>query len=127
MPSSLRNGVVLLGHGSPEPATSDEMRALRDEIAARLPGQRVAHAFLNQDPRLESAVEDLIRQGCAAVRVLPVLVFTGRHMAHDVPAEIARLRERHPDVVLELDPHLFRQAGFAALLADSLRTPEGLA
>lgn len=119
-------GIVLLGHGSPEPATSDEMRALRGQVAARLPGQRVVHAFLNQEPRLEAAVEDLIHQGCAAVRVLPVLVFTGRHMAHDVPTEIARLRSRHPDVAIGLDPYLFRQSGFADLLADSLRTPESL-
>jgi sirohydrochlorin cobaltochelatase len=117
-------GVVLLGHGSPEPATSDEMRALRDEIAASLPGHRVAHAFLNQEPRLEAAVADLAREGCATVRVLPVLVFTGRHMAQDVPAEIDRLRTRHPAVAIELDPYLFRQPGFSALLTDSLRKPE---
>jgi sirohydrochlorin cobaltochelatase len=84
----------------------------------------VAHAVLNQEPRLEAAVADLAREGCATVRVLPVLVFTGRHMAQDVPAEIDRLRTRHPAVAIELDPYLFRQPGFSALLTDSLRKPE---
>jgi sirohydrochlorin cobaltochelatase len=100
------------------------MRALRDDVAASLPNHRVIHAFLNQEPRLEAAVETLVAEGCVAIRVLPVLVFIGRHMAHDVPTEITRLRERHPGVSLELDPYLFRQPGFSALLADSLRQPE---
>ncbi|HEX2613524.1 MAG TPA: CbiX/SirB N-terminal domain-containing protein, partial [Fibrobacteria bacterium] len=92
MPSPSPVGVVLLGHGSQEPGTADEMRDLRDRLGASLPGHRVAHAFLNQDPRLESAVEKLIGEGCGAVRVLPLLVFTGRHMSKDAPAEIERLR-----------------------------------
>lgn len=117
-------GVVLLGHGSQEPGTADEIRALRDLLLAKLSGHRVAHAFLNQEPRLESSVERLVDEGCGAVRVLPLLVFTGRHMAKDVPAEIARLRARHPAVPIELDPYLFRLPGFADLLATTLRSPE---
>jgi sirohydrochlorin cobaltochelatase len=117
-------GVVLLGHGSQEPGTADEMRDLRDQLGASLPDHRVAHAFLNQDPRLESAVEKLIAEGCGAIRVLPLLVFTGRHMSKDAPAEIERLRARHPSVRIDLEPYLFRLPGFSALLAKAACNPE---
>ena len=122
MPFPAPIGVVLLGHGSQEPATADEMKSLRDALGAQLADHRFTHAFLNQEPRLEAAIERLVGAGCPVVRVLPLLVFTGRHMMHDVPAEIERLRALHPGTTLEIEPHLFRLPGFSALLARTLGT-----
>lgn len=117
------SGAVLLGHGSREPGTEAEIKALCTALAETSPTRRFAHAFLNQEPRLETAVESLVAEGCGRIQVLPLLVFTGRHMIEDVPAEISRLRARHPGVRLDLEPYLFRLPGFAALLADTLNTP----
>ena len=120
MSSTQLSGAVLMGHGSREPGTTDEIRALVDRLAAALPAQRLTHAFLNSDPRLGEAVETLVTQGCTSIRILPLLVFTGRHMIDDVPAELERLRALHPDVTFTLDPYLYRLPGFAALLASRL-------
>jgi sirohydrochlorin cobaltochelatase len=116
------HGAVLMGHGSREPGTEAEIRALCATLAAASPEQRFAHAFLNQEPKLEVAVNSLIAAGCTRIRILPLLVFTGRHMIDDVPAEITRLRTLHPAVTFELEPYLFRLPGFAELLAKTLNT-----
>lgn len=121
MPSPEIFGAVLLGHGSREPGTEAEIKALCASLAAASPDRRHAHAFLNQEPKLETAVEALVAAGCTRIRVLPLLVFTGRHMIEDVPAEIGRLRDLHPGVLFELEPYLFRLPGFADLIADTLR------
>lgn len=120
MSSPKTSGVVLLGHGSRDPGTAGEMRALSERLAAALPGRLLAPAFLSSEPGLGEAVETLVARGCTSVRVLPLLVFTGRHMAHDVPAELERLRALHPGVTFTLEPHLYRLPGFAALLAARL-------
>jgi sirohydrochlorin cobaltochelatase len=114
------HGAVLLGHGSRDPGTEAEIRELCAALVAVAPDRCFAHAFLNQEPGLDVAVNALIAAGCHHIRVLPLLVFTGRHMIEDVPAEIARLRALHPAVSIELEPHLFRLPGFSALLADTL-------
>jgi sirohydrochlorin cobaltochelatase len=122
MPSPL-HGVILLGHGSREPGTENEIRELCVQMAAKSPDHRFAHAFLNQEPKLAAAVDELLAAGCAGIRVLPLLVFTGRHMIEDVPAEVARLRALHPTITIDLESHLFRLPGFRDLLLRALETP----
>ena len=116
-------GVILMGHGSREPATEAEIRELCATLAAQAPDTRFAHAFLNQEPKLEAAAATLVAAGCTHIRVLPLLVFIGRHMIDDVPAALERVRALHAGVEFALDPYLFRQPGFAGLLASSLENP----
>lgn len=128
MPSPALHGVILLGHGSREPATETEIRELSADLSARFagapPARRVAHAFLNQEPRLETAAEALVAAGCTRVRIVPLLVFTGRHLIDDVPAALDALRARHPGVVFSLTPHLYRLPGFSDLIAETANTAE---
>ena len=121
MTSPSLSGAVLLGHGSREPGTEAEIKALTQELASASPDWRFAHAFLNQEPVLETAVTKLIQAGCSRIRVMPLLVFTGKHILEDVPREIERLQALHPTVHFEREPHLFKLPGFSALLTDVLK------
>lgn len=124
MPPFPLSGAVLLGHGSREPATEAEIRELCATLAAAEPESRYAYAFLNQEPKMEAAVASLVEAGCTRITVLPLLVFIGRHMIDDVPAELTRLRALHPAVTFTLEPYLFRLPGFSALIAKTLKHPE---
>jgi sirohydrochlorin cobaltochelatase len=121
MTSPSLSGAVLLGHGSREPGALDEIQALRTELASASPEWRFTHAFLNQEPTLETAVSGLVSAGCSRIRVLPLLVFTGKHLLEDVPREIERLQGLHPGVHFERAPHLFNLSGFSALLTEALK------
>ncbi len=124
MPPVSLSGVVLLGHGSRESGTETEIRELCATLAPTRPDTRFQHAFLNQEPKLETAVETLVDAGCTHITVLPLLVFTGRHMIDDVPASIERLRALQPAVTFRLEPHLFRLPGFSDLIAQTLNRTE---
>ena len=115
------SGAVLLGHGSREPGTLAEILALKAELASAAPEWRFAHAFLNQEPSIATAVDALAAAGCTAIRVLPLLVFTGKHILEDVPGEIDRLREVYPAIRFERTPHLFKLPGFPALFTNALK------
>ena len=121
MTSPSLSGAILLGHGSREPGTTAEIKALVAKLASSTPAWHFAHAFLNQEPVLETAVTELVNAGCTHIRVLPLLVFTGKHILEDVPSEIERLQALHPTVHLEREPHLFQLPGFSALLTDVLK------
>jgi sirohydrochlorin cobaltochelatase len=121
MTSPSLSGAVLLGHGSREPESRAEIRALQAELASALPDWRFTYAFLNQEPTLENAVNGLVAAGCSRVRVLPLLVFTGKHVLEDVPREIERLQGVYPRVHFERAPHLHNLSGFSALLTGALQ------
>jgi sirohydrochlorin ferrochelatase len=123
MRSPSLSGVVLLGHGSREPRTACELRTLADQLTAASPESRFEIAFLNQEPVLQTAVDTLVESGCTSIRILPLLVFVGKHILEDVPAEIQRLQEQYPHVRFEREPHLFRLPGFSALLTAVLKSP----
>ena len=115
------SAAVLLGHGSREPGTEVEIRNLAAEMGATSPEWRLTHAFLNQEPKLDSAVAALAAEGVLRIKVLPLLVFTGKHILEDVPQEIETLRARHPSIQFELAPHLSRLSGFTGIIADVLK------
>lgn len=114
-------GAVLLGHGSSAPGAEAEIRALVAALSLAEPEWRFAHAFLNQEPSLEAAVGGLAKAGCSVIRVLPLLVFTGKHVREDIPNEIERLRGIHPFIHFELEPYLSRLPGFSSLVLEGLR------
>ena len=118
-------GAVLLGHGSREPGTLAEIIALESELASTAPDWHFTHAFLNQEPGLEAAVEKLAKARCTLIRVIPLLVFTGKHILEDIPAEIERLRALYPFFDFELEPHLSRLPGFTGILLDALSIDKG--
>jgi sirohydrochlorin cobaltochelatase len=114
-------GAVVLGHGSREPGAEAEIRSLVAALSLAEPEWRFAHAFLNQEPSLETAVAGLARAGCSVIRVLPLLVFTGKHVLEDIPNEVERLRSLHPFIVFEIEPYLSRLSGFTGLVLEGLR------
>ena len=76
---------------------------LAAKVRAARPGLPVTLAFLElMQPDLGAAVDGLVHQGCASIRVVPVFLGQGGHVREDLPAIVDSVRARHPDVVLEL-------------------------
>ncbi len=115
-------GVILLGHGSSEPEAGLEIRELCATLSESKPGWRFEHAFLNQEPKLDQAVNALISLGCKHIQILPLLVFKGKHILEDIPNSVEGLRTQHPEVVFQLQPYLCRLAGFKDLILKELNS-----
>jgi cobalt/nickel transport system ATP-binding protein len=95
--------LLLIGHGSRDPAAAEEFTALRKLIADRLPGRRVAGGFLElADPPVDEAVDDLVASGARDVVAVPYVLFGAGHLKDDGPAVLGRARRRHPGVRFRL-------------------------
>ena len=95
--------LLLIGHGSRDPAAAEEFAALRRRVADRLPGRRVAGGFLElADPAIDAAVDDLVAAGAADVVAVPYVLFGAGHLKDDGPAVLGRARRRHPGVRFRL-------------------------
>jgi len=112
-------GVILFAHGSRDPL----WRLPIDAVVERMRGQQtsmpVAVAFLElTEPDLPSAVEALMKQDVAHVRILPMFLGVGRHAREDLPDLVHGLRQAYPQMSFELLPAIGEHPAMTALMAD---------
>lgn len=115
-----KSGIILLAHGSREDkSTTRWMQEVLRRTAALLPPRlRLEAAFLQFNrPDLEEAVSRLREECVEDIYIMPLFLHPGRHLRHDIPSLVERIRERNPWVRLELLPSLGEQAWLFEVLA----------
>jgi sirohydrochlorin cobaltochelatase len=114
--------LLLIGHGSRDPAAAGEFAAVRDLVAARLPGRRVGGGFLElADPPIDRAVDHLVAAGATDVVAVPYVLFGAGHLKDDGPAVLGRARRRHPGVRFRLARDLGTHPAVLAVAEDRAR------
>jgi sirohydrochlorin cobaltochelatase len=101
----MKRGLLLFAHGARDPnwaapfeAVADIVRHGRDDLAVEL-------AFLEfMTPDLVGAGDRLAASGCKQVAVVPLFLGAGGHVRRDLPALLADLSQRHPEVAWQLTP-----------------------
>jgi sirohydrochlorin cobaltochelatase len=97
--------LILLAHGSRAAEAAGEMRDLAERISRSRPDIGVRGAFLSlTDPDLPTAVRDAVAGGAKVIAVLPLFLFSGKHVLEDIPAQMERLRASLPGIRLDLLP-----------------------
>lgn len=103
------DALLLVAHGSRKPGSNDEIRALATKIA-QLPGHGfdlVECAFLEiAEPNISEGILGCIRKGANNITVLPYFLSSGRHVSTDIPAELDKARQDHPQVCISTTPYL---------------------
>jgi len=117
MPMGNTKTLILLAHGSRSAETREEMRDLTAILAKSRPDIQVHGAFLSLlEPDLSQAFREVVKAGSREVSILPLFLFSGKHVAEDIPSQVKALRDSHPEVeVVLLDP-IGRHPNFAAFL-----------
>jgi sirohydrochlorin ferrochelatase len=115
--------LVLLDHGSRAPEAHAHLERLAENVRAKSAGfGEVRTAHLEQaSPSLADALDRCAREGADAVFVFPLFLAPGRHLTHDVPAQVERARERWPALRVLVLPALGESPGLADLIAASVR------
>ncbi|MCE9574318.1 MAG: NAD(P)H-dependent oxidoreductase subunit E [Deltaproteobacteria bacterium] len=91
-------GVLIVGHGSRDPAANREFLALVDAYRAAHPAQVTAHAYVElAEPGLDAALAAIARQ-VAHVIVVPLFLFAAGHVKNDLPLALSRARAAHPAI-----------------------------
>jgi sirohydrochlorin cobaltochelatase len=98
--------ILLVGHGSPNPAGNAQIEDFAEQWRARRPQWRIATCFIEHaevllDDGLDGAAEQASR-----VIVLPFILNAAGHVKMELPAAIDRARARHPQVRFDCTRHL---------------------
>lgn len=98
----MREGILLVAHGSRSAAGQREMEQLSVLVAAAAPPEvSVAMGYLElSDPPAGLALDRLVAAGAREIAVVPLMLLAAGHSKSDVPAVVLEARERHPRVTL---------------------------
>jgi sirohydrochlorin cobaltochelatase len=116
------SALLVIGHGTKSTAGVAEFAQLVDRVRLEHPGDDVEGGFLElSPPPIQDAVGKLVAAGHRTVDVVPLVLVAAGHSKGDVPAALARERERHPGLVFRygrpLGPHPLLLADLADRLA----------
>ncbi len=108
--------LLLVGHGSRDPAAAEEFTTLTALVrAAAPPDIRVGAGFLElAEPHVDVALDRLVADGATDIAAVPYVLFGAGHLKDDGPAILARARRRHPAVRF----HLARDLGIHPAVLD---------
>lgn len=98
----MTQALILFAHGARDPAWAEPVRRVQRAIESLDPAIRVEVAFLEfMAPTLPDCAAALAAAGCRRILVLPMFIAQGGHLKRDVPAILAELKARYPDVDFE--------------------------
>lgn len=104
----MKEGIIILGHGSRREDANDEIREITTKLAANYPQSPCREAFLEfGTPSLVDAIEALLEENpLEKVIIMPMFLTIGNHMHRDIPGKILRLKTTYPHVNFVFAKHL---------------------
>lgn len=115
----MSKALLIVAHGSRREASNDEVRALGEVIAKLADGRfdMVKTGFLElAEPSIPDGIQQCIDAGAQEVVVMPYFLSAGRHVATDIPEEVAPKQQQHPDITIRIAPYLGAAEGIAGLM-----------
>jgi sirohydrochlorin cobaltochelatase len=109
--------VLLIAHGSRNPAAQTDHERLCERVGAAT-GTTVRPAYLElAEPGIATAIDAAVADGADRVRLVPVFLHSGNHVARDIPEAVSAAREAHPGVDIQLDEHVGADPALVDLIA----------
>ncbi len=111
------DAVLLIAHGSRNPAAQTDHERLCARVAD-VAGVPVHPAYLElAEPGIADAIAAAVTAGADRVRLVPLFLHSGNHVARDIPGIVESARADHPGVVIDLDEHVGADPGLVTLIA----------
>src|SRR5258707_1142676 len=118
-PSSL--GVVVVGHGSREPAANAELEALVAAWSATRPGRAVSLGYVElARPLVDDTLERVARSRPERIVVVPYFLTAGR-LVDKLRAQLEAFAARYPWIQLRLAAHLGAADPLFAVMDERIR------
>ncbi len=100
-------GLLLVGHGTRDPAGLEELRCTAKQVVAALPGMVVESCCLEMaEPTIAQGIARLSEQGVRRLVVQPLLLFAAEHAKRDIPEEVENAIASFPQLAVRHAPPL---------------------
>ena len=110
----MKRAILLIDHGSRREEANELLERVADQIRVRAPESIVETAHLEiAEPDIAEGIDACVKRGATQIVVHPYFLGPGRHTSEDIPAQVERARERHPNIRIRISEPL---GGHAALV-----------
>ena len=114
----MKEGIVLVAHGSRDPEWSQPFERIAASLAQKLPAVSVGLAYLEHGPSLDETVTALVAKGVGSIRVIPVFLGQGGHVKHDLPRLVTQ--SARPGLSISLDKPIGEQPQVVEAIAAAI-------
>lgn len=115
--------LLIISHGSRRKASNEEVRELTQKVAAVATGSfdLVTCAFLEiEPPNPTKTITELVNAGIKEITILPHFLAAGTHVANDIPRIIEAVQRHHPNIDINILPHLGGLNGIEKLILSAV-------
>ena len=116
--------LLLIAHGSKNQNSNDEICDLLEAFKATRHGFEILdYAFLElSEPDIATAIKSLVGLGASEIKVLPYFLAKGNHIARDIPEKVSDAQNTHPDITIDILPHIGASTKMLDLLLELVST-----
>ncbi|MEQ2525202.1 sirohydrochlorin chelatase [Robertmurraya yapensis] len=114
--------ILYVGHGTRSKKGENEAKAFLQKVMAKVdtPIQEISFLELSS-PSIDEGFQRCVERGATEVSVVPILLLTAGHMKHDIPAELAAIQTRHPQIPITLQQAFGVQENILDAIAELVR------
>ena len=118
----MKKAVVLLGHGSIRESANVEIRAMWNMMQAQLPDLDIRGSFVEvAEPALEQVIEQLAAECVDRIVIVPMFLTRGNHLSNGIPRILDSMKEKYPNIQIDLTQHLGADPLLAEIIKNRLR------
>ena len=118
----IKQGVILLGHGSRREEANEEIREMAKLVQEADPNGLYEVAFLSfGSPHLADAAVTLIEKGCEKIIVMPMFLVTGNHINRDITSRLLLQKTTYPEVKFVLAKHFGAHPGIISIVQERIQ------
>lgn len=118
----MKDTILLVGHGSRNPAGNREIEEFTTQWRAARPSWRIELCFIEFAEITLDAGLDLAAKGYVRVIVVPLILNAAAHVRAEIPAHINQAQARHPDTAFVYAAHLGASDPVLAILKRRLKS-----
>jgi len=120
--------LLIVAHGSRRVASNDEIRHLTESLRNKASGDFgiIQCAFLElASPSIPEGIDQCVQAGAEHIDVMPYFLSAGRHVAEDIPNEVAPKQRQYPHCHIRITPYLgeAEQIGDVILAQATMKIP----
>ena len=115
----MKRAILLIDHGSRRAEANALLENVADQVRKRTPESIVEVAHMEiAEPDIGEGIEICVEKGATHIIVHPFFLGPGRHASEDIPAQIERAGQRHPNVRIRISEPLGSHAGLIDVILD---------
>jgi len=95
----LESGILIIAHGSRVESARYIAAQVAEKIKKLKNTKNVKVAFMEfNQPDIPASIDEFVKEGILDIVAVPMFLFEGNHILHDIPEILKKKKERYPDL-----------------------------